>query len=192
MMVRTLLLLAAACALSYVGASAQEEEGRPLMRDEDGNVVLRGGLELDENGDFVLRQTRARDEDGRIILGENGISVKVALDPAGDFEAASRKAVRAGLVLSPEGKWVAPTPESALRALREPSGFDRSNPVVAVMTRRFDDWPRPELDALADELVRIAIAEVPPSPEGRWWPRFRGDASEAQSILWASGMPRDH
>ena len=79
MMVKS-LLLAAASALLSGGAVAQEEEGRPFMRDWNGNVVHRGGLVRDEDGDFVY----------------------LALDPAGDEEA-SNAARRAGLVLSPAG-----------------------------------------------------------------------------------------
>lgn len=189
MTVRTLLLLAAASALPFGGAAAQEEAGRPLMRDGNGNVVTRGGLALDENGDFALRFTRAFDASGNIVLDENGDGVFLALDPAGDFEAASRTAERAGLVLSPSGKWVAPTPRSALRALRragEPGRFNHATPAVSVLTRRFDDWPRAELDALADELVRIVIAELP--PDGRSPTMGRGEAAEALSALYMSGL----
>ena len=189
-MARMWLLLAAAGALPFGGAAAQEEAGRPLMRDGNGNVVTRGGLALDENGDFALRFTRAFDASGNIVLDENGDGVFLALDPAGDFEAASRTAARAGLVLSPAGKWVAPTPAEAMRAFRrpdDPDGGDPSDPVVSVLTRRFDDWPRAELDALADELVRIVIAELP--PDGRRRPEWGGKAREAQSALYASGLP---
>jgi hypothetical protein len=191
MMAKTLLLLAAAGALPLGGAAAQEEVGRPFMRDGNGNVVRRGGLALDENGDFVLRSTWAFDASGNVVRDENGNAVFLALDPAGDFEAAARAAESAGLVLSPAGKWVAPTPESALRAFRrdESRRFNGRRPVVSVLTRRFDDWPRAELDALADELVRIVLAEVPPggrSPSSPIW----GEAAEAESALYASGRRR--
>lgn len=189
-MVKTLLLLATASALLSGGAAAQEEEGRPLMRDENGNVVRRGGLALDENGDFVLRSTWAFDASGNVVRDENGNDVFLALDPAGDSEAAARTAEHAGLVLSAAGKWVAPTPESALRALRFSASrrFNQRSPVVSVLTRRFDDWPRAELDALADELVRIVIAEVP--PDGRQLPEWGGDARQARRALYGSGRQR--
>ena len=189
-MAKKLLLLAAASALPFGGAAAQEEAGRPLMRDENGDVVRRGGLAVDENGDFALRVAPALDSSGNIVLDENGDLVFLALDPAGDFEAASRTAERAGLVLSPAGRWVTPTPESALRAMRrtgEPRRLHHRWPVVSVLTRRFDDWPQAELDALADELVRIVIAEVP--PDGHQLPARGGDARQAESALYASGLP---
>lgn len=187
-MARTLLLLAAASALLSGGAAAQEEEGRPLMLDENGNIVRRGGLALDENGDFVLRSRWAFDASGNVVRDENDNHVFLALDPAGDSEAAARTAEHAGLVLSAAGKWVAPTPESALRALRLSASrrFNRRSPVVSVLTRRFDDWPRAELDALADELVRIVIAEVP--PDGRRLPEWGGDARQARRALYMSGL----
>ena len=190
-MAKKLLLLAAASALPFGGAAAQQEAGRPLMRDENGEVVRRGGLALDENGDFALRVGPALDASGNLLRDENGNDVFLALDPAGDFVAASRTAERAGLVLSPAGRWVTPTPESALRALRragEPRRFNHREPVVSVLTRRFDDWPQAELDALADELVRIVITEVP--PDGRRLPAWGGGAREAGSALYASGLPR--
>ena len=116
-MARRWLLLAAASALLSGGAAAQEEEeGRPLMLDENGNIVRRGGLALDENGDFVLRSRWAFDASGNVVRDENGNDVFLALDPAGDSEAAARTAEHAGLVRAAAGKWVAPTPESALRA----------------------------------------------------------------------------
>jgi hypothetical protein len=101
------------------------------MRDENGEVVTRGGLWLDENGDWFGHP---------------------------------EEFARAGLLRDAAGKWVPPTPEAALRALRIPredlpQGAGPSTAAYAVLTQRFETRSRAELDAFAETLVRIALSE---------------------------------
>ena len=155
-MARMLWLLAVAAVLP-APAGAQEEGGRRPMRDQNGEIVTRGGVTLDENGDFY-----------------------------GTIPSAMR---RNGLLLDAGGRWVAPTPEAALRELRRlpvPGEFYPSDPARAVLTQRFDALSRGELDAFADEMVRIVLSEWTP---GVRFIRKSKTAQGAMSVLRLSVKP---
>ena len=69
---------------------------------------------------------------------------------------------RGSLVLDEEtGAWQFPTPASALREILDPHDGGKSGhaPAAAVLAQRFESWPRGDLDALTDELVRLAFAD---------------------------------
>ena len=131
---RELSRIAVACAALAAPADGwAQEEGPPSlpMRDENGEVVTRGGLWLDENGDWFGHP---------------------------------EEFARAGLLRDAAGRWVPPTPEAALRALRIPredlpQGAGPSTAARAVLTQRFETRSRAELDAFAETLIRIALSE---------------------------------
>ena len=141
---RELSRIAVACAALAAPADGwAQEEGPPSlpMRDENGEVVTRGGLWLDENGDWFGHP---------------------------------EEFARAGLLRDAAGRWVPPTPEAALRALRIPredlpQGAGPSTAARAVLTQRFETRSRAELDAFAETLIRIALSEPARRPDDVGW-----------------------
>ncbi|WP_419949748.1 hypothetical protein [Candidatus Palauibacter sp.] len=90
---------------------------------------------------------------------------------------------RHALVLDDEiGAWRFPTPASALRQILDlgSGGASRYAQATAVLTQRFESRPRAELDALADELVRLAFADDTPVGRVGFRARFAlGSAARA-------------
>jgi len=59
-----------------------------------------------------------------------------------------------GMILE-QGMWVPPTPESALRALINSDGYDTFWAVAAILNQSHKSYSPSELDAFADEVVRV-------------------------------------
>ena len=92
--------------------------------------------------------------------------------PAQEEAEDRRRWMGPGLVLDEDGRRRPPTPADALRLLAEtaiePPGQQygyASFPAVAVLTQRYERHPRAELDALADAMVKMILADE--SVEGR-------------------------
>ena len=62
--------------------------------------------------------------------------------------------LREGMILE-HGQWVTPTPESALRALINSDGYDTFRAVAAILNQSHKSYSPSELDAFADEVVRV-------------------------------------
>lgn len=132
--VRRLSWIAVACLALTAPTSGRAQEEGPPVQ-----------LMRDENGEVVTR--------AGLWLDENG-----------DWFGHPGELARAGLLREATGKWVAPTPEAALRALRIPRdefppGASPSYAARAVLTQRFETRSRAELDAFAETLVQIALTE---------------------------------
>ncbi|WP_419167649.1 hypothetical protein [Candidatus Palauibacter sp.] len=99
---------------------------------------------------------------------------------------------RGSLVLDEEtGAWQFPTPGSALREILDPHDGGKSGhaPAAAVLTQRFESWPRGELDALADELVRLAFAADTPGGDVRFRARVALESAAQAEEPYEGAFP---